>query len=58
MFLFQVRELAYLRMDHHPDHHCKLRRHGSRRQTSGRGQNDSINKNGKKERSTFKLKLK
>ena len=48
MFLFQVRELAYLRMDHHPDHHCKLRRHGSRRQTSGRGQNDSINKNGKK----------
>ena len=43
----QVRELANFRVDHHRDDHRKLRRHGSRRQTTCRRQNYSFNKNGK-----------
>ena len=44
----QVRELASLRVDHHLDDHCQLRRHVPRRQVARRRQDHLVHKNGKK----------
>ena len=55
VFLFQpcpppdnmVRELARVRVDHHPHHHRQLRRHGTRLKTAKRRQNSSVTTTGK-----------
>ena len=53
--IFQVRQLAGVRVDHHPDHHRQLRRHVTRRQAAGRRQDHLVDKNGRNLFDFFKL---
>ena len=45
-----VRQLADIRVDHHPHHHRQLRGDGSGRQTAERGQDDSVAQNGRNDK--------